>query len=85
MKKTILITGAGTGIGKDAAIALSRRGHDVIAATETEEQSVALDLDRVGRALRLKLTIKKILLKICLDGSTISYFEFLEGKVLTYD
>ncbi len=37
--KTILITGAGSGIGKDASIALSKRGHKVIATTETKDQA----------------------------------------------
>ena len=40
--KTILITGAGTGIGRDAAFALSKLGHTVIATTETEAQAEAL-------------------------------------------
>jgi NAD(P)-dependent dehydrogenase (short-subunit alcohol dehydrogenase family) len=40
--KTVLITGAGSGFGKGAAIALLARGHDVIATTETNEQAAAL-------------------------------------------
>ncbi len=40
--RTVLITGAGSGFGKGAAIELARRGHAVIAATETTEQSDAL-------------------------------------------
>jgi short-subunit dehydrogenase len=42
MKKTILITGAGTGIGKDAAFALAERGHRVIATTHNETQAESL-------------------------------------------
>ena len=42
MSKTILITGAGSGFGKAAAVELAARGHDVIAGTETREQADAL-------------------------------------------
>ena len=41
-KRTILITGAGTGFGKGAAIELAARGHHVIATTESQEQADAL-------------------------------------------
>ncbi len=42
MTTSVLITGAGSGFGKGAAIALSARGHHVIATTETNEQAEAL-------------------------------------------
>ena len=42
MRKTILITGAGSGFGKGTAIALASRGHKVIATTETSEQADSL-------------------------------------------
>ena len=41
-QRTILITGAGSGFGKGAAIELARRGHSVVATTETQEQADAL-------------------------------------------
>ena len=45
MTKKILVTGAGTGFGKGAAVELAARGHQVIAATESQEQADALAAD----------------------------------------
>lgn len=42
MSKTILITGAGSGLGEGAAIGLAREGHDVIAGVQVWPQVTAL-------------------------------------------
>ena len=42
MGKTVLVTGAGSGFGRGASIALAERSHNVIATTETEEQATEL-------------------------------------------
>ncbi len=42
MARTVMITGAGSGFGKGASLALAARGHTVIATTETDAQAAEL-------------------------------------------
>lgn len=49
-----MITGAGSGFGKDASLALAARGHRVIATTETDEQADLL------RAEAPQLTVERV-------------------------
>jgi NAD(P)-dependent dehydrogenase (short-subunit alcohol dehydrogenase family) len=55
--KQVLITGAGSGFGKGAAIELAARGHAVIAGTLDEAQAAALRAEAPGlRAEKLDIT-----------------------------
>lgn len=53
-EKTVVITGAGSGLGREAAIALAKRGHKVIATTEYERQSKELNILAEDRNISLK-------------------------------
>ena len=55
MAKSILITGAGTGIGKDTAFALAQRGHQVLATTQTEAQALKLKQAATEKGLHLEV------------------------------
>jgi short-subunit dehydrogenase len=55
MTKTILITGAGSGIGKDSAFALTARGHRVLATTQTQAQAQALSLEAQNKGVPLEV------------------------------
>lgn len=65
MKSTVIITGAGTGLGLDTAKALIARGHKVIATTFTEEQAQRLNNESVAfNAFKLDITNAHDRLKI---------------------
>ena len=55
MKRTILITGAGSGIGRDAAFALAARGHRVLAATFSLVQADELRAEAARRSVALEV------------------------------
>jgi short-subunit dehydrogenase len=54
--RKILITGARGGMGRDAALALADRGHEVFVGTETEPQAEAFkrETDRAGYDIRIE-------------------------------
>jgi len=54
MPKTVLITGAGSGFGRDAALQLVQRGHKVIAAVLNDPQAAKLSAEEP------KLTVVKL-------------------------
>ena len=54
MSKTVLLTGAGSGFGRQAAVQLAKRGHKVIATVETDKQAAELS------AAHPELTVTKL-------------------------
>ena len=57
-KQTVLITGAGSGLGKEAAIAIANRGHKVIAAVLYNEQ--ILDIQNIAQKEKLDIEVIKL-------------------------
>lgn len=72
MSKTILITGAGTGIGKDTAFALSKRGHHILATTQTEAQAEALK--QAAQAQGLQIEAFKLDITVATDRELLSQY-----------
>ena len=71
--KKILITGAGTGLGKAAALALARKGHHVYATTVDEAQ--ADQMDALGRTEGLRLEGFKLDVTLEADRQKIAALE----------
>ncbi|HEX4411385.1 MAG TPA: SDR family oxidoreductase [Xanthobacteraceae bacterium] len=74
MSKTILITGAGSGLGEGAALGLAQKGHHVIAAAHTWPQVTALRAK--AKALDLALRVEKLDLLDAYDIHHASSFDF---------
>ena len=58
MSKTVLITGAGSGFGRGAAMQLAERGHKVIAGVLNDQQAVEL-AEAAPRLTVVKIDITK--------------------------
>lgn len=57
-KKTVLITGAGSGFGKDASFRMAKNGYKVIAAVETASQ--IFELKEEAKKLKLDIQFEKL-------------------------
>lgn len=60
MSKTILITGAGSGLGHGVALGLARKGHQVVATCENWPQVTQLRSDAKTENLSTNLTVEKL-------------------------
>jgi NAD(P)-dependent dehydrogenase (short-subunit alcohol dehydrogenase family) len=64
MPKTVLITGAGSGFGRGAAIELAERGHKVIAAVLNDQQAAELAKAAPITIVKLDITDAKDIAKV---------------------
>jgi short-subunit dehydrogenase len=78
MARTILITGAGSGLGEGAAIGLAQKGHTVIATAETWPQVTALR-DKAAASGLQNFTATKLNM---LDAADVAYAAKLDFDVL---
>jgi NAD(P)-dependent dehydrogenase (short-subunit alcohol dehydrogenase family) len=69
MSKTVLITGAGSGFGRHAAVQLAGRGHIVIATVETDRQAAELS------AAHSALTVAKLDITNSGDVATVDQWD----------
>lgn len=74
MKKSVLITGSGTGLGKMAAIELARRSHTVYASTRFESE--AEELNKLARERSLNLTAFKLDILLEEDREKLNNYDF---------
>ncbi|GAA3728300.1 SDR family oxidoreductase [Salinicoccus jeotgali] len=74
MAKTILITGAGSGLGKGTALGLAREGHTVIAAVEKEEQVEGLR--EVGKEAGVDLEVFKMDITDAYDREAMKKYDY---------
>jgi len=74
MSKTIFITGAGSGLGRGAALGLAKNGHSVIATTELTSQKT--DLLREAEELGLDMEVFKLDITNERDRGQIEKYDF---------
>ncbi len=74
MSKAIFITGAGSGLGRGAAIGLAKKGHRLIATTETTSQKTSLL--REAEELGLEMEIFKLDIQNPRDRAQIDNYDF---------
>ena len=73
-RKTIFLTGAGSGLGMDAALALAKRGHKVYASCLFEEE--VTKLNEIANTQNLDLEAFKLDIRLEEDRKKVEYYDF---------